>query len=326
MNEQKLKELLHLYVLGELTGKEKEIIENHLLESDEYKEEYEQLKKFYETVSANKPAKVADSLLFEARAGLRRKLTGMEKKESLFAKIGEGLTNFFTAPFAPAYSAALTLLLGLFIGYFMFSSSPRVDVLPQQEGKEVNLDEIERSGMNISNIRFRDSFSNGGDIEITFDAIKPISMKGNMEDVRIQRLLAAALTSSENDGVRIRTVNTIASRTNENFIADPKIKVALIMALKTDKNVGVRREALNTLKKFPYDTELRDAYLFALTNDTNPGIKVAAINALAELKMQGKSIDNELKQVLENEFDDGQEDYIKLRAASLIREVKQNEN
>ena len=134
--------------------------------------------------------------------------------------------------------------------------------------------------------------------------------------------MAAALTKSDNAGVRIRTVNTISSQTSDVILRDPKIKVALINALKTDENDGVRREALNALMKYPYSEEIRDVFLFVLSNDHNPGLKVGAINALAKMKLEGRSIDNQLKNVIENELVDGENNFIKLRAASLIQEVK----
>lgn len=318
MKQDKFLELVELYVLGELDERDKEFVENKILESDEYKKEYESLKKFYSAVTEAKPEPVNENSLQNARKELfntveneREEVYAKNKFSSLFDKI-------FFGNFKVAYAMATTLLVGFFIGYIIFSST-QVPLVTSSNPNEIDLDAIDRNEINISNIRFNNPFTDGGEIEISFDAIKPISYKGELNDPRIQKLLAAALTTSDNPGLRIRTVNTLASQTERTTLVDPKIKTALINTLKTDQNAGVRREALNALTKFPYDNELRDVYLFVLANDVNPGLKVSAINALAELKMQGKSIDNELRNVIDNELGNGDQEYIKLKAASLIQ-------
>lgn len=318
MKQDKFLELLELYVLGELDERDKEFVENKILESDEYKKEYESLKKFHSVVTEAKPEPVNGNSLQNFRKELfntveseRENVYSKSKSKSLFEKI-------FFGNFKVAYAMATTLLVGFFIGYIIFSST-QVPLVTSANPNEIDLDAIDRNEINISNIRFNNPFTDGGEIEISFDAIKPISYKGELNDPRIQKLLAAALTTSDNPGLRIRTVNTLASQTERTTLVDPKIKTALINTLKTDQNAGVRREALNALTKFPYDNELRDVYLFVLANDVNPGLKVSAINALAELKMQGKSIDNELRNVIDNELGNGDQEYIKLKAASLIQ-------
>ena len=131
-----------------------------------------------------------------------------------------------------------------------------------------------------------------------------------------------ALLTSNNPGTRLKTLNTIASQTDENFIPDPKVKKALITSLKIDDNPAVRREALNVLKKFPYSEDIRDAFLYVLTNDDNSGLRVAAINALSDLSIAGISIDEKIKNELIKRAESDENEFIKLRAASLLREVK----
>ena len=320
MKQDEFSELLELYVLGELDERDKKFVENKIMESDEYKMEYESLKRFYSVVAESKPEPVDENSLQNYRKELFNTIE-LEKEQSypqrkalsLFDKIFFGNLKIVSA-------MATTLLIGFFLGYMIFNST-NPPLITGGNPNEIDLDAIDRSEINISNIRFNDPFTGEGEIEINFDAVKPISYRGDLNDPRIQKLLAAALSSSDNPGIRIRTVNTLASQTERNMFMDPKIKEALINALKTDPNAGVRREALNALIKFPYDDELRDAYLFVLANDVNPGLKVAAINALAELKLQGRSIDNELKKVIDNELGNGDQEYIKLKAASLIQGV-----
>jgi hypothetical protein len=320
MKQDKFLELLELYVLGELDERDKEFVKNKIAESDEYKNEYEALKKFYAVVSESKPEPIDENSLQNFRKELFNTIENQSEKDSTENKSKSLFDLIFFGNFKAAYAMATTLLVGFLLGYVIFSSStPRV--FTGTNPNEIDLDAIDRNEINISNIRFNDPFTGEGEIEISFDAIKPISYKGDLNDPRIQKLLAAALANSDNPGVRIKTVSTLSNQTDRAAFVDPKIKAALINAVKTDPNAGVRREALNALKKLPYDDELRDTYLFVLANDVNPGLKVAAINALAELKLQGRSIDNELKNVIDNELGNGDQNYIRLKAASLIQGV-----
>ena len=100
------------------------------------------------------------------------------------------------------------------------------------------------------------------------------------------------------------------------------MKNALITALEVDENPAVRKEALNTLMKLPFDTDIRDAFLFVLSNDRNSGMRVAAINALAQLKIEGTSLDDKILNVLNSKAENDKSDFIRLRAASLVQEVK----
>ena len=321
MNKEKFLEMLELYVLDELSEKDREFVENAMMESDEYRKEYESRMKFHYAVLESKPEELDENTLQNSRKVLFNTIDSETKSKTAKSNTKLFLDFIFFGNHKTAYAMATTLLVGFFLGYIIFNSST-VNVLPKTNPNEVDLDAFDEKDINISNIRFQNPFGGEGDVEISFDAIKPISYKGKVDDPQVQRLLAAALTESDNAGVRIRTVNTISAQTSDFALRDPKIKVALINALKTDENDGVRREALNALTKYPYSEDLRDAFLFALSNDLNPGIKVAAINALAEMKMQGRSIDNELRNVIDNELSTGKDNFIKLKAASLIQEVK----
>lgn len=318
MKLEMFRELLELYFLDELDQDKKELIENKILESDEYKKEFDSYRKFYSAIENSKPKNIDENKLQNLRKELFNKIA-LEQSQVKFKTKQKSFWDFiFFTNYKTAYAMVTTLLIGFFLGYIIFSSTTAPPIKKLAEN-EIDLDAIDRNEINISNIRFQNPFSDEGEIEIRFDAIKPITYKGNLNDPYMQRLLAAALVNSDNPGVRIRTVNTLALQSQHETMYDPKIKSALITALKTDENAGVRREALIALMKFNYDNEIREAYLYVLAKDDNPGLKVAAINALAELKLQGKSIDDEIKNLIENELSNGENRSIRLKAASLIQ-------
>jgi HEAT repeat protein len=115
-------------------------------------------------------------------------------------------------------------------------------------------------------------------------------------------------------------LNTLAVKTESNFTPDDKVKKALITSLKIDENPGVRREALNVLKKFPKDEEIKEAFLYVLSNDRNSGLRVSAINALVDWKQEDISLDDEMRNILNKKAEADPNEYVRIRAASLLKE------
>jgi hypothetical protein len=320
MNDKRYNELMQIYLLNEISAEEKIELENYLLENDKAKKEFEEMKKLHRTFASNRPVPLSDRVLDESRQTLLRRIRAEETQESGFTKFINSIKNIFAANYKYALSGVATLAVGLFLGYMFFSpSQPRLMV---EDQNQFDIDKIRNGGIDISNIRFNNQFADNGDIEFSFNAVKPVTYKGNISDELTLKLLAMALISSDNPGIRLKSLNTIASQTVKNITPDAKIKSSMISALKTDENAGVRKEALNILMKYPFDDEIRDAFLFVLQNDRNSGMRVAAINALTDLKQQGKSIDQEIRNVLSKQAESAENNFIRLRAASLLQEVK----
>lgn len=322
MNDKRFTELTQIYFLNEIADDEKIELENYLLENDKAKKEFEALKKLHRTFTSNRPAPLSDKILDESRQILLRKLRAEENTESVFSKIYNLLMSLFTTNYKYALSGVATLAVGIFLGYLFFAASQIQLPIMNESQTEFDIDKIREDGGGISNIRFRNVPSENGKIEFSFNASKPITYEGNVNDELTLKLLAMALISSENPGIRLKSLNTIAEQTEKNITPDPKVKSSLITAVKIDENAGVRKEALNVLIKFPFDDEIRDAFLFVLQNDKNSGMRVAAINALTDLKQQGNSIDDEIRNVLNKQAESAEDNFIRLRAASLLQEVK----
>jgi HEAT repeat protein len=148
-------------------------------------------------------------------------------------------------------------------------------------------------------------------------------VRGSFDDASVKRALIAALLGQNNPGVRIKSISTLADHAErEAYKPDVKIKNALIKSMKKDSNPVVRSEALNILKKYPFDNEIRDALLYVLANDKNPGLRVSAINALTDIKLQGILIDEVVKQVLTKRVEADKNKFVKYRAASILKEVE----
>ena len=326
MNIEKFIEQAHLYLMDELTNEEKVEFENAMMENDEFRNEFDSIKQLYETITENRPAEVDEKLLVSARNSLMRAVRAEADKVPAKNKILEWLKNIFVVNYKFALGGAGMMVMGVFIGYLFFSTGiVQRSIINTPHSIDIDKVEsgVESGDVKITNIRIPTSLTGKGQIEVSFDAIKPISYKGNADDPFIQKLLASSLVTEKNPGLRLRTVNTIANQLEtQTTKVDPKVKNALVTALKVDNNPAVRREALNALIRFPFDNDIRDAYLFVLSNDHNSGMRVAAINALAQLKVDGTSLDEKILNVLNRKAENDESDFIRLRAASLVQEVK----
>lgn len=323
MNKEKFLEHAQLYLLDELEEGERVELENSMMGNDELRREFESIRKLFETIAENRPADANEKLLVSARYDLMRKIREEASKTPVKEKIIEWLKNIFVTNYKISFGAITLVLIGVFVGYFMFYSSNDQPIITTS--KSINIDDYQRLEPQITNIRIPNPFFEGGEIEVTFGGsggISPISYKGTADDPLIQKVLATTLVEQTNPGLRLRTVNTISSQfESESFIPDPKVKEALITALKKDSNPAVRKEALNALTKFPFDLQIRDALLFVLSNDNNSGLRVAAINSLAQMKIQGRSLDDKIVSVLNTKAENDENAFIRLRAASLVKEV-----
>jgi hypothetical protein len=318
MKKEEYQELMYLSIYGELTDDEQALLDAYLKKYPEQKKEFEQVRKFGAFVSDNTSSNTAEVLLPEARTQLRSALRKERNGKTIFGKIVNDIGTFFQPKLALGGIGALSL--GLLIGYCSFSPSITEQGLVFQPVKnETSAPEETR----IDNIRFIDADASDGEIEFEFEAVAPMRLKGKVDDPEIQKVLTHALLNESNAGIRLKTMNAIALRTDEKRAADPVIKSALISSLKNDGNPGVRREALRVLQQFEFDNEIRDAVLQVLIHDANSGIRVAAINALEIAKLDGEKFDSSVATLLKQQIKTEQNSYIRNRAATLVKEIYQ---
>lgn len=319
MNHNKLKEELRFYVLDELTEEEKIRLENHILECEECNSELTKLTKLHAAIAEVKPENPKESVLENSRKDLWDNIATKESAPGFF----ENISRSFKQNFAPVYRFALgsaaALIVGFLLGYLIFSGSPQQgSAFPMNIS---NLDELMRNNYRLSNIRFEEQATfPDEEFEVTFDAVRPVTIKGNFDEDIIKTLLTTALTTSENPGTRLRTISRIASNSGQYLGTDPKIKEALITAMVSDQNPGVRKEALNVLIQYPIGEKIKEAFLSVLANDPNSGMRVSAINALVKLKLDGGNFDEEVTNTLTANAANDNNKFVQLRAAALLKE------
>jgi hypothetical protein len=290
------------------------MLEQHLGECDECSTELDDMRKLHVLVSRGEMVGVDDQLLAEARHQLRAALRIERSRQTLWNRISDRMSAFSTLLPSRNWGLALGSIAmvgcGILIGRLVFPPSSPGEGSPLAD-----------SDLKISNVRFLNPDTNEDELEFSFEAVKPMRVKGTIHDERIQKVLTYALLNEQNPGVRLRAINTMAGPSTRT--PDREMKAALIIALRSDDNAGVRKEALVALRKFPFDAEVRDALLDALMHDKNPGIRIAAINGLDSARTLGPGSDQSILDVLKQKVNSDDNNYIRLRAKTVLQEVKE---
>ncbi len=321
MKHEQLREFLHLSLYRELDDDQRSVLDQHLKTCTECSAEMAKLQKLDSLLQKGHPVDVTDQLLDEARRELR---VALRLEQSRRFRFSEWLDRLNIMP-VPAVRLALgglaTLVVGLSLGYLVFSPGMAyegIGVMPAV-GQAV----VERNEPRVSGLRFIQQPQEGGGVEITFDLVTPVRMKGNIADNAIQRVLAQTLLNEQNPGARIRTVSALADQVDSSKKPDEEIKGALIQALKSDGNAGVRKEALKALQKLPVDKVIKDALLYLLSHESNPGIRVEAINYLDRYVLGDTPYDQDVLKVLKERMQSDNNNYVRIRAKNVYEEVQQ---
>ena len=195
MNHKQYKELLHLQLYDELTTNERTSLDRHLQQCTECQTELGALKSLHSTlVRAGRPA-IDDAMLRDARKELHATLHDQPPRQSLQEHLSEFIDRFILPHYKVALGGIGMLVAGVIIGrIFLTSPADQRGLALPASGNFATSPEGEPR---ISNIHFIDSNARDGEIEFTFDAVAPVHMKGNINDERIQKVLAHALLCAQ---------------------------------------------------------------------------------------------------------------------------------
>jgi len=323
MEHTTYKEWLHLLLYNELEEGEKQSLETHLASCAECREELEGLKRFHSLLAEHPLAESAvetERMLGDARRRLRGTLADARDRRSPAERVKEFVAGIFSPRPAFAFAAIAILIIGVALGRYVLA--PQSAAVGQGESLG-QTSAFAPGDSHISNVRFLGNDPAAGEIEFTFDAVTPVHIKGNVNDAQVQKVLTHALLDEENPGVRLQSVNAIASQTVRIGETDKQVQNALIKALKSDQNPGVRKEALRALLRYPVDESIKAAFLYSLVHDKNAGIRIAVINSLDSTRTVGKPLDKDVLEVLKDRMSTDDNNYIRVRAKAAVLEGHQ---
>lgn len=319
---------LLLYVSAELSDTEQKKLEKHLSTCTSCRREVESLGALHAFLRTNTPAP-SERTLTAWRRDVLRAIRSDEPKRSTLGV----LRAFFGLAEGPMLRPALALLavgcLAFVIGFNtagnegsvrpMFSPAAFDPFGPSSEATDPGNTQV----VNVQVISKDDAT---GEIEFEFEAMFRSRVKGNIADPAIQAILARALVSSQNPGVRLRAVNAFSESLPEHQLPRKTreiIKLSLVSAVKYDENQGVRLEALKALQEFMPDTVATSAILHVLMNDPSSAMKIAAINSLDLRKITNARDRDELSEILRDRSLNDENNYIRIKAKAALQEAYQ---
>jgi len=323
MNCEVAHEPIALAAYGELPDELTPELERHLADCADCRKERDQLLALKLLADAYPLLEPEANLLARARLRLEDALDALPPRrwyERLSQRMSNGLASLLAAPLA----AGLLLAAGIGAGSFgehawarhgaahqtaaIQTTAPAqpVSILPAGEAAEV---------ASISSIARQPGT---GRVEVRYNQLVPQRIEGSMNDPAIRQLLMLASQNSTSAGVRDDSVGLLATECRAGHSCrQAGIRDALLVALRYDKNAGVREKALKGLE--PYvaeDVLVRDAVLESLMNDSDPRIRTAAINILEPVEA-----DTSVRQVLHTVANSDRNPYIRTVSRQVLSQV-----
>jgi Putative zinc-finger len=318
MEHNEFRLLVQSSLLGEISEDEQKLLTEHLKTCSDCRTELKQQHEILALINKQKKPEVNENLLREARAQLRGALRSQtfQSKWSFIEKF----VSFISTPPKLALGAIALLLLGIFIGNLSFDRTENFNVTPNVNNiKETNFTGLQ-SDVRIRNVSFIDADASDGEIEFTFDAVKPVHIKGRVDDPMIQNVLTYSMLNEQNPGSRLNSINAIYS--DKKVSVDKDFKNAIITVMMSDNNPGIRREAFKIISQVNYDKEIKDALLYVLVHDSSSALRIDALNYLINSSKKGVALDDQdLKSVKQKVLVDNN-NYIRLKTKTLLEEYK----
>ena len=149
-----------------------------------------------------------------------------------------------------------------------------------------------------------------GKVLIILEETRQKTLRGNLADKSIQRLLLAAAKDPADPGLRVESVDLL--RTTPESAA---VRNALLYALQHDSNSGVRLKALEGLKASASDPEVRQTLSQVLLTDKNPGVRTQVIDLLIQQK------EHKMVGVLQELMRKEDNSYVRFRCQRALHEM-----
>jgi hypothetical protein len=306
MNCKDFNENLALYLYEELPSEQRAAYESHVNACGSCRAALDRARRLAYLLRQRPAAEPSPELLVQCRQALDEAL---EREElGWHGLIARWLGGVHPVPASRSIPALALLILGFGLGWTLRSRPVGVPLGPQGISSASSAGDLE-------NVRIKDITRvapdpETGDVHITFDAERRMTLEGSLDDPRIEQLLVNAVRNYRNPGIRRDTLDALRPHRDS-----PNIRQALLYAMRHDPNAGIRLEALKDVQAMEWSPEVRQAFLETLKRDTNPGVRVAAINALTQ------HADREALPVLQEVATTDANRYIRIKCATAVQEL-----
>jgi hypothetical protein len=204
-----------------------------------------------------------------------------------YERWGDGIVNNFARMQTAPVAASLLLVAGMgagSIGGYEVAQARAAHAagVAQAASRTIVAPAAASAPADVSSISSIVQQPNSEMVEVRYNEVVPQKIEGTLDDPAIRQLLMMASEDENSAGIRDDSVGLLAAECRAGHSCNAAgIRDALMVALRYDRNQGVREKALKGLE--PYvaeDMRVRDSVLESLLNDSDPRIRTEAINIL----------------------------------------------
>jgi hypothetical protein len=311
---------------GELPDELVHELERHLADCAECMKEREQLRALKVLADAYPVQEPAANLVARSRLRLEEALDAIPPRR-WYERLSQKMMNNFASLQAAPVAACLLLVVGAGAGSLggyeiaqnhaaRTASAANAAGLAQVSAAQAAKAQV--APAEIANISSIVRQPNSEMVEVSYNQVVPQRIEGSLDDPAIRQLLMLASQNAASTGVRDDSVGLLAAECQAGHACNGEgIRDALLVALRYDKNIGVREKALKGLEPYvTVDIRVRDAVLEALLNDSDPRIRTEAINILEPV-----GADTSVQQVLHTVANSDQSPQIRTVSRQVLRRV-----
>jgi anti-sigma factor RsiW len=318
MNCELAHERLVTAAYGELPDEQIHELDRHLLGCTECAAEREQLQALRVLADAYPVLEPDANLVARSRMRLDEALDAIPPR-SWMQRFRQRILNGFSSLTAAPLAAGLLLLLGVGgggLGGFKFAENRAARAAEAQRLAQARVQQT--APAEVASISSVIRQPNSSMVEVHYNQLVPQQIQGSVNDPQIRQLLMLASQNTTSAGMRDDSVGLLAAECRASHgCRATGIRDALMVALRYDKNAGVREKALKGLE--PYvaeDQQVRNAILEALLNDSDAHIRTAAINLL-----QPVDADTSVRQVLHTVANTDENPYIRTVSRQVLNQM-----
>jgi hypothetical protein len=127
-----------------------------------------------------------------------------------------------------------------------------------------------------------------GQLRLRFDVARHLDLTLAKDDPLVAEVLVQSLLGPSTVGSRLHAIDQAAG------LLDPRIKEALVLAMRHDSNLGVQMQAQARLAAAPRDPAIVEAMLDVLANEEAVQMRLVAIDYLAASEVPGGRLERAL--------------------------------
>lgn len=320
MNCEVAHERIVLAAYGELADDQIHELDRHLTTCTDCCTEREQLLALKTLAAVHPVTEPPANLVARSRMRLEDALDAIPPKR-WYERWGEGILNNFARLQSAPVAAGLLLVAGMgagSVGGYEVAQSHAAREAASMAQAATNTVPAQARPAEVANISSIVQQPNSDVVEVRYNEVVPQRVQGKLDDPAIRQLLMVASEDANSAGIRDDSVGLLAAECRAGHSCNAAgIRDALMVALRYDRNEGVREKALKGLE--PYvseDMRVRDAVLEALLNDGDPRIRTEAISILEPVEA-----DMTVRQVLSTVATSDQNPQIRNVSRQVLRRV-----